>query len=109
MKKNKKVPKIDGDDTPTVRIRHNRFDGFDVYTAELNGRKTLFHKEVLPKPFIIGGLFKVLGANGNLWLCENIKTKEIHIGPDQSFENIVAEEKLATTSSASLQEMEQSA
>lgn len=82
----------------TLRMRHNRFDGFDIYSVELEGRKILFHKEVLPKPFIVANTFKVLGANGNLWLCENIETKQIHIGPDQSFENPSAEERLATSS-----------
>jgi hypothetical protein len=101
MKKEKKTSSKPENDNSVIRLRHNRFDGFDVYSVEMNGRKTLFHKEVLPKPFIVGGVFKVLGANGNLWLCENIETKQIHIGPDQSFENIIAEQKLASPSTSS--------
>jgi len=101
MKKEKKTPSKPENDNSVIRLRHNRFDGFDVYSVEMNGHRTLFHKEVLPKPFIVGGVFKVLGANGNLWLCENIETKQIHIGPDQSFENIIAEQKLASTATSS--------
>jgi len=98
------------EDTDVLRMRHNRFDGFDFYTVELQGRKTVFYKEVLPKPMIVGSTFKVLGANGNLWLCENIHTKKIHIGPDQSFENAESVDQGKTlTSSVLPQETDSSA
>jgi len=52
----------------------------------------------------------VLGANGNLWLCENIHTKKIHIGPDQSFENAESVDQGKTlTSSVLPQETDSSA
>ena len=73
-------------EAPVLRVRHNRFDGFDVYTVEMHGRKTLYHKEVLDKPLIIGGVFKLLGINNDMWLCENIDTKMIHIASGQSFQ-----------------------
>lgn len=100
-----------GTEAPIIRLRHNRFDGFDVYTVLLEGKKSLFHKEAIRKPLIIGGVFKLLGMNGNLWLCENIDTKMIHIGPDQSFSNadLPDQGKKPVTSSASLQEKGQSA
>jgi len=74
-------------DAPVLRMRHNRFDGFDIYTVEIQGRKILFHKDIVPKPIIIGGVFKLLGVNDNLWLCENLDTKMIHVGPEHAFVN----------------------
>jgi hypothetical protein len=79
---NKKVP---DQVQVSVRLRHNRFDGFDIYTAEVPGRdKLLFHKET-HKKLIIADTYKFLGVNNNLWLCENIKDKTINIAPFDKF------------------------
>jgi len=69
----------------TIRIRHNRFDGFDIYTAEIKGKpKLLFHKPI-EKTFIIAETFRYLGTNENMWLCENIHDGTINIAPFNKF------------------------
>lgn len=72
---------------PTVTIRHQRFDGFDVYTAKWQKEHMLFHKKE-SKQMKIADTFKFLGSNEKLWLCENIETGEIHIAPFDRFVNL---------------------
>lgn len=70
--------------TPTVRLRHNRFDGFDIYTVESGREKILFHKPV-DKKFIIADTFEFLGSKDNLWLCKDTVSGKIHIAPFDKF------------------------
>lgn len=67
-----------------VTVRHQRFDGFDIYTAKWDKEHILFHKKE-DKKMIIANVFKFLGSNEKLWLCEDIETKQIHIAPFDRF------------------------
>lgn len=93
--KNKKFyAKQHKDSTPThtdnnnqeIQLRHIRFDDFDIYSVLLpeQKEKLLFHKES-GKTFIVAETFKFLGSKDNMWLCEDIHTKKIHIAPYNRF------------------------
>ena len=71
-------------DNNTIRIRHQRFDGFDIYTAETVNEKLLFHKPE-DKHIIFADTFKFLGSKENLWLCEDVTNGTIHIAPFDRF------------------------
>lgn len=68
----------------TIRIRHQRFDGFDIYTAQTATEKLLFHKPE-HKKHVFADTFKFLGSKDNLWLCEDVITGMIHIAPFDRF------------------------
>jgi hypothetical protein len=80
------VQKEDG--KVTIRVRHQRFDGFDIYTTEIpNKEKMLFHKPQ-DKTLIFADTFKFLGSKDNLWLCEDITNGMIHIAPFERFAHL---------------------
>ena len=88
------------DGNQTIRIRHQRFDGFDIYTAEspMFKDKLLFHKPA-EKDLVIAETFKFLGSKDNLWLCRNIHTDTVHIAPFTRFAQL--ESGTGTTSDTS--------
>lgn len=75
------------DNENTIRIRHQRFDGFDIYTAQTKNDKILFHKPQ-DKSIIFADTFKLLGSKDNLWLCEDVTTGTIHIAPFERFAHL---------------------
>ena len=78
---------LDSDPANTVRIRHQRFDGFDIYTAQTIHEKLLFHKPQ-DKNLVFADTFKFLGSKENLWLCEDITNGRIHIAPFDRFAHL---------------------
>lgn len=75
------------DDKNTIRIRHQRFDGFDIYTAQTLNEKMLFHKPQ-EKTHVFADTFKFLGSKDNLWLCEDVTNGTIHIAPFERFSQL---------------------
>jgi len=70
---------------PTISLRHQRFSGFDIYSVLINKKERMLFHRPEGTPTIIADTFKVLGANGGVWLCENIKEGTIHIGDHTTF------------------------
>lgn len=77
-------PPNDSVEEGSVKIRHLRFNGFDIYTAETVEGKTLFHKPE-GKTMVMAETFRFLGSKENLWLCEDITNGRIHIAPFDRF------------------------